>query len=115
MAEVRPVTSERTGLPGPYEMIDAWVKAATEAERRWNEYFNQAMGTDAFAQMMARSMESNAAIQAIFARGIEQYLRSLNIPTHADLARLADRLTALELRVDALVAANNQGTGARGS
>jgi hypothetical protein len=62
------------------------------------------MGTDAFAQAMSRSQENVAAMQAAFARGIEPYLRAANLPTHADLARLAERVTALERRVDALTA-----------
>ena len=99
------MTNERTNLPSASEMVDAWVKSATETERRWNEYLNQVMGTDAFAQWMARTMETNAAIQAAFARGMEQYLRAFNIPTQGDLARLAERLTAVEQRLDSLEAA----------
>lgn len=101
------MTNENRSVPAsPNEMVDAWVKSATEAERRWNEFFNQMMGTDAFAQMMARSAESQAAFQATFARGMEQYLRGLNIPTHSDLAKLGERLTTLERRVDALTASD---------
>ena len=96
------MTNERSNLPTPTEMIDSWVKAATDAERRWNEFFNQQMSTDEFAQMMSRQMEGYAALQANFARGMEQYLRAMSIPTQSDLAKLADRLTALELRIDAL-------------
>ena len=96
------MTNERTNVPSTSELVDAWLQTATQAERQWNEYLNQVMGTDAFAQMMARSMESSAAIQAAFARSMEPYLRALNIPTNADLARLTERLTMLEQRVDAL-------------
>lgn len=114
-AEVQSVTDERRNLPSsPNEMVDAWLKSATETERRWNEFFNQIMGTDAFAQSMARSMESNAAVQAAFARGMEQYLRLLGVPTQADLAKLAERLTALEQRLDAREAAKDEGSGAAG-
>ena len=98
------MTNERTNVPSPSEMVDAWVRSATETERRWNEYLNQVMGTDAFAQWMTRVMESNAAVQAAFARSMEPYLRALNIPTHADLARLVERLTMVEQRLDALEA-----------
>jgi polyhydroxyalkanoate synthesis regulator phasin len=96
------VTSERRSLPGPNELVDAWVKSAAEAERHWNEFFNQIMGTEAFAQMMARSTESYATAQEAFARGMEQYLHAMNMPTRADLAQLAERVTALEQRMDAL-------------
>jgi polyhydroxyalkanoate synthesis regulator phasin len=105
------MTNQNTGLATFNQMVDAWVKAATDAERRWNEYFNQQMGTDEFTQMMTRTMESYATIQASFARGMEQYLRSLNIPTHTDVAALAERITALERRFDMLDATNG-GDGA---
>jgi len=99
------MTSDNPNVPtSPNEMVDAWVKAAQDAERRWNEFFNQMMGTDAFAQAMSRSQESAAAMQAAFARGIEPYLRAANVPTQAELARLAERITALERRLDALTA-----------
>jgi len=98
------MTNERPSLPSPNEMVDTWVKSATEAERRWNEFFNQIMGTDAFAEMMARTTENYATAQAAFARGMEQYLHAMNMPTQSDLARLAERITALEQRFDSLAA-----------
>jgi polyhydroxyalkanoate synthesis regulator phasin len=98
------MTSERPGVPNPNEFVDAWVKSAGEAERRWNEFFNQIMGTEAFAQMLARSTETYATAQDAFARGMEQYLHAMNMPAQSDLARLAERVTALEQRLDALTA-----------
>jgi polyhydroxyalkanoate synthesis regulator phasin len=106
------MTNENTSIATFNQMVDAWVKAATDAERRWNEYFNQQMGTDEFTQMMTRTMESYATIQANFARGIEQYLRSFNIPTHTDIAALAERITALERRLDVVDAADGGERGA---
>ena len=103
------MTSENRNIPtSPNEMVDAWIKAATDAERRWNEFFNQMMGTDAFAQAMSRTQESAASMQAAFARGIEPYLRAANLPTRADLERLADRVTALERRIDMLTASDDR-------
>jgi len=96
-------------------MVDAWVKSATDAERRWNEYFNQVMGTDQFAQSMQRSMETYTAMQANFMRGMEQYLRSLSIPTQSDLAKLAERITLLERRLDALTTEDDDAPSGGGS
>ena len=102
-------------IPSFDEMVDAWVKSATDAERRWNEYFNQVMGTDQFAQSMQRSMETYTAMQANFMRGMEQYLRSLNIPTQSDLAKLAERITLLERRLDALTTEDDDAPSGGGS
>jgi polyhydroxyalkanoate synthesis regulator phasin len=87
-------------------MVDAWVKWAAEVERHWNEIFNQIMGTEAFAQMVARSTGNYATAQAAFARGMEQYLHAMNMPTRTDLARLEERVMALEQRIDALTSQN---------
>lgn len=97
------MTSENRNTPSsPNEMVEAWVQSATEAERRWNEYFSRMMSTDSFAQAMTRSAEGFATMQAMFARGMEEYLRGLSIPTRGDLAKLTERITALERRLDAL-------------
>ena len=110
------MTNERRNLPSsPNELVDAWLQAATQAERNWNQFFNQVMGTDAFAQMMARWTESNVAVQAVLARGMAQYLRALGIPTQGDLAGFAERLTAVERRLDALEAANGEDGNTAGS
>ena len=99
------MTNERTTLPSsPNELVEAWLKATTETERRWNEYLNQVMGTEAYAEISARAAESATAMQASFARGMEQYLRAFTIPTQSDLATLAERLTVRERRVDARAA-----------
>lgn len=103
------MTNEASNLPSVptfNDLIDAWAKAATDAERRWNEFFNQQMSSDEFAKLYARQMENFATLQANFARGMEQYLRALSIPTQSDLALLAERLTALERRIDALESAD---------
>ena len=102
------MTNEGRNLPSsPNELVEAWLQAATQAERQWNEYFNQVMGTETYAQMLNRQTEAFTAMQATVTRGMDQYLRALNIPTQTDLARLAERVTALERRVDALGTAND--------
>jgi len=83
-------------------MIETWRKAAAGAEQQWNEYFNQVMGTESFGQMMARSMESYISMQSTIARGMEQYLRSLNFPSRTDIVNLAERVAMLEQKIDAI-------------
>jgi len=89
-------------LPGINEMLDTWRQTASEMEQRWNDYLNQVMGSDAFAQTMARSTEGFSGLQASFAQGMEQYLRALNLPTRADIAQLIERVGKLEQKIDAL-------------
>ena len=96
------MTNEGRSVPGPEEMIETWRKAAAGAEQQWNEYFNQVMGTESFGQMMARSMESYISMQSTIARGMEQYLRSLNFPSRTDIVNLAERVAMLEQKIDAI-------------
>jgi hypothetical protein len=86
-------------------MIETWRKAAAGAEQQWNEYFNQVMGTESFGQMMARSMESYISMQSTIARGMEQYLRSLNFPSRTDIVNLAERVAMIEQKIDAIAMA----------
>lgn len=99
------MTNQGSQLPGPDEMIETWRKAAADAEQRWNDYFNQLMGTEGFGQLMARSMESYITMQSTVARGMEQYLRALNVPTRTDVAQVAERIAILEQKIDAIAAA----------
>lgn len=86
-------------------MLDAWRRTASEMEQRWNDFLNQAMGTNTFAQTMARSMDGYLALQANFGTAMEQYLRALNIPTRTDFAQLSERIGLLEQRIADLTAA----------
>src|SRR5262245_23638515 len=88
--------------PGPNEMLEMWRQSASEMEQRWNDFLNQLMGTEAFAQVMARSMDGYAALQSGWTRGMEQYLKALNVPTRADLADLTARIGVLEQKIDNL-------------
>jgi hypothetical protein len=60
------------------------------------------MGTEGFAQVMARSMDGYLAMQSAFGRGMEQYLRALNLPTRADITGLGERVGQLEQRIEEL-------------
>lgn len=99
------MTNDRSNLPSsPNEMVEAWLQTATDTERRWNEYLNQVMGTEAYAQMMAQQTAAFSAMQASYASGMDQFLRSMNIPTRSELAALSERVANLERRLDALTA-----------
>jgi polyhydroxyalkanoate synthesis regulator phasin len=104
-SEAATMTNQGNQLPSPDELIETWRKVAADAEQRWNDYFNQLMGTEAFGQIMARSIDSYIAMQSTLARGMEQYLRALNIPSRTDVVQLAERVAMLEHKIDAIAAA----------
>lgn len=88
--------------PTPSEMVDAWRQTAAQMEQRWNEYLNQVMGSEPFAQAMARSMDTFLTLQAGYGRMMEQYLRVMNVPTRSDIVQLAERIGALEQQISDL-------------
>ena len=96
------MTNQSTPPADFNDFLDAWRQTAAETEQRWNDYLNQMMGTEAFGQAMARSMDGYLSMQATFARGMEQYLRALNIPTRSDITQLAERVAMLEQKIDSM-------------
>lgn len=91
------------GAPPP-DPLTLWRNMASQAEEQWNTYLNQAMGTDAFAVAMGRSMEGFLGMQARLAQTFEQTLKAWNVPTRSDIVALGQRLTDIEERLDHLAA-----------
>lgn len=91
--------TQGSGQP-PVDPITMWREWAQKAEEQWNQYFNQVMGTETFAAMMGRSMESMLAVQTKLAEQFEQTLKAWNLPTRGDLIALGERLNEIEERLD---------------
>ena len=79
--------------------MDAWRQYLTQAEREWNQYLNQAMGSDAFSQVMGTWMSSFLAMQKNVGETVEKYLTSFNLPSRSDITDLGERLTRIEDRL----------------
>src|SRR5689334_19181307 len=77
-------------IPTPQDLLGPWRQMAEQAEQQWNQVFNQAMGTEAFASMMGRYMEGYLAFQQSLARNVERYMQSLNLPTRTDITAIGD-------------------------
>jgi hypothetical protein len=86
----------------PADPLTMWREWAQQTEEQWNQYLNQAMGTDAFAAMMGRSMEGMLATQSRLTQQFEATLRAWNLPTRGDITALAERLADIEGRLDHL-------------
>ncbi|HLZ68503.1 MAG TPA: hypothetical protein VKV26_01195 [Dehalococcoidia bacterium] len=91
-------------IPTPQDLLGPWRQMAEQAEQQWNQYFNQAMGTEAFAGMMGRYMEGYLAFQQSLAHNIERYMQSLNLPTRTDITAIGERLASLESQLSAMAA-----------
>jgi Poly(R)-hydroxyalkanoic acid synthase subunit (PHA_synth_III_E) len=91
-------------IPTPQDLLGPWRQMAEQAEQQWNQIFNQAMGTEAFASMMGRYMEGYLAFQQSLARNVERYMQSLNLPTRTDITAIGERLASMEAQLSALAA-----------
>ena len=79
--------------PSLNDFLDTWRQAAADTEQRWNDFFNELMGTEAFAQTMARSMDGYLAMQAREFLLVDVVVLSILI--YALLGKLADTTARL--------------------
>ena len=74
--------------------------------RRWEDAGNSlgadAMKTAEFSQAMNQAANLSMAAQNLFAQTFSKYLTAMNLPTRADVSAVADRLRAIEERIEAI-------------
>ena len=79
------------------QFLDQWIEA-------WSRVLGQAMTTDAFAQMMGKSLEGMLAAQAPFKKqgeqAIEQAVTALNLASRTQLTAVAKQIVELEERLE---------------
>ena len=87
--------------------------------RQWEDAGNS-LGTDAmkspeFSKFMNQATSSSAALQRVFADLSAKYLAALNLPTKSDITAIAERLQAIERRIEEmqLTMAEHQSQGPR--
>ncbi|MHB8576708.1 MAG: poly(R)-hydroxyalkanoic acid synthase subunit PhaE [Dehalococcoidia bacterium] len=91
-------------IPTPADFLGPWRQMAEQAEGQWNQYFNQMMGTETFANLMGRYMEGYLAFQQTLSQNLERYLQTMNLPTRTDIAAIGERIAALESQISLLTA-----------
>jgi hypothetical protein len=79
--------------------MDQWLEA-------WSRALGQAMASEGFAQALGRHVEQTLAAQEPLRKGMEQYtdqaLRTLGLPSRAQVVGVAAQLVGLEERLEAL-------------
>jgi hypothetical protein len=88
----------RSPFPDPTE----WKAQFDDAARQWNEFLTNMMGTEAFAAASSRYMDAYLDFQRMLGSNVERYLQSINVPTRTDFVMLAERIAAVEARIDEL-------------
>jgi hypothetical protein len=79
------------------QFLDQWIEA-------WSRVLGQAMNTEAFAQLMGRSLESMLAAQAPAKKAgeqaLDQALTGLNLASRSQLTGVAKQIVDLEERLE---------------
>ena len=87
-----------------FDLLASWRSWLSDAETRWNGFFNQVMGTDQFSRVMSRFTELSLNMQKSLAEAMGQYFSALNLPTRADLISQGERLSSIEERLTSIEA-----------
>ena len=85
-----------------------WREWVTQSEHQMNKVFNDMMGTEEFARVSGSWIEAMTMFQQTMNENAQRYFEMAGVPTRTDVSELAERLTALEerlQRIEALLAA----------
>ena len=95
-----------------FDPMASWRSWLSDAETRWNGFFNQMMGTDQFSRVMSRFTELSLNMQKSLAEAMGQYFSALNLPTRADVISQGERLSSIEERLTSIEASLARLSGA---
>ena len=105
MADERQPAKPASQPPDPFA---AWREWVTKSEHQMNAMFNEMMGTEQFARASGGWLEMMTMFQQTMNESAQRYFQLVNVPTRTDVAELAERLTAVEerlQRIESLLAA----------
>ena len=81
-----------------------WRQAAQMNETQMSAFFEQAAGTDAFAEQLRKALEAYLSATQVSRENVERFLSASNLPTRGEIARLVERVDTLTTRIDDLIA-----------
>jgi hypothetical protein len=100
----------------PFDLFDptgVFKSMRTSGMDAWSKMMIQLVNTEAYAQAIGTMLDAWLSSSVPFRKAIEsaatRVLTDLNLPTRADVIRLAERLTNIEMRLDDLEAKLEQG------
>ena len=89
--------------------VAAWQKFISDWERQVNEASTRVTGTEEFGRAMNQVSQFQMAAQQQFDKQIEQFLKTVHLPSKSDIAAINDRLAAIEDALDRLTQALARG------
>lgn len=92
------------------DFFGIWRSLLQQWDARANETLTKVTGQESFSREVNRAMALNLQMQAAFNEAVDKALMALNMPSRADVARLAEQLNSIERKLDALKAAGPSDT-----
>jgi hypothetical protein len=88
------------------DVMTQWKQFVDQSIEAWSKALGQVMGTEAFAQLLGRSLDQLLAAQAPIRkaaeRSVEEGLQALGLPSRAQVAGVAGQVADLEDRIERL-------------
>ena len=91
-----------------------WREWVTKSEHQMNAMFNEMMGTEEFARASGSWIEAMTMFQQTMSENSQRYFQMVNVPTRTDVSELAERLTAVEERLQRIEALLATAVGRKG-
>ncbi len=83
----------------PFTFFKQWYDITSEV---WSRSIGDLIGTEKFMEMSSEILKSSTSFYATMRRANEESLRNLQLPSRADLARVAQLVVNLEEKVDSI-------------
>jgi polyhydroxyalkanoic acid synthase PhaR subunit len=93
------VTDEKANV----DPLALWKQWYEQNEKAWGRSVAEATGTEAFAEMQGKMLESFLAFQKTLRDASRQQLEALGLATRDDVARLGEIVLGLEEKVDQVI------------
>jgi hypothetical protein len=84
------------------DLFGIWRMLIQHWETQTNAALSDLTGSEAFSREMNRHMAGALKMQSAFNEAVERALKTLNLPSRDDVARLAAQLASIERKLDAL-------------
>ena len=99
----------------PTDPLALWRDMLGQWEKSVNTLANQTMASEDYSRQMNGAMSLSLKLQESMRDAMTAYLSQMNLPSRTDVARLDERLGAVELKLDRLIALTERGVAAVGA
>ena len=99
----------------PKDPLALWRDMLGQWEKSVNTLANQTMASEDYSRSMNGALSLSIKMQESMRDAMTAYLAQMNVPSRTDVARLDERLGAVELKLDRLIALVERSGGAGGA